>query len=71
VRGDTIRSGYDAAAAGMATLVDVGIDYDDVAKKLAHEGLATLRASRAALAETSEQMLAAAKRSGGDEDDPT
>jgi transaldolase len=71
VRGDTIRSGYDDAAAVMATLVDVGIDYDDVVEKLAHDGLATFQASWAALTETLEQMLAAVKRSGGDEDDPT
>jgi hypothetical protein len=67
VRGDTIRSGYAAAAGVMATLVDVGIDYDDVVEKLAH----AVQASWAVLAETLEQMLAAAKRSGGDEDDPT
>ena len=71
MRGDTIRSGYDAAAAVMATLVDVGIDYDDVVEKRAHEGLATFQASWAVLAETLEQTLAAARGSGGDEDDPT
>ena len=71
VRGDTIRSGYDDAAAVMATLADVGIDYDDVVEKLAHDGLATFQASWAALTETLDQKLAAAKHSGGDEDDPT
>jgi transaldolase len=70
VRGDTIRSGYEAATV-MATLVDVDIDHDDVVEKLAHDGLATFQASWAALTETLEQMLAAAKCSAGDEDDPT
>jgi transaldolase len=55
----------------MATLVDVGIDYNDVVEKLEHEGLTTFQASWAALAETLEQRLAAARRGGGDEDDPT
>jgi transaldolase len=71
VRGDTIRGSYDDAAAVMATLEDVGIDYDDVVEKLARDGLTTFQASWAALTETLEQMLAAAKSSGGDEDDPT
>lgn len=71
MRGDTIRSSYDDAAAVMATLVDVGIDYDDVVEKLAHDGAATFQASWAALTETLEPMLAAATYSGGDEDDPT
>ncbi|WP_433297270.1 hypothetical protein ACQPZQ_18195 [Pseudonocardia sp. CA-142604] len=48
-RGDTTRCGSGAAAAVMVTLVDVGIDHDDVAEK---------------------PMLAAARCSGGDEDDP-
>ena len=55
----------------MATLVDVDIDHDDVVEKLAHDGLATFQASWAALTETLEQMLAAAKCSAGDEDAPT
>ncbi|MFD1519843.1 FAD-dependent oxidoreductase [Pseudonocardia yunnanensis] len=54
----------------MATLVDVGIDHDDVVEKLAHDGLATLQTSWAALTETLEPTVAAAKCSGGDEDDP-
>jgi transaldolase len=71
VRSDTIRSGYDDAAAVMATLVDVGIDYDDVVEKLASDGLITFQASWVALTETLERKLAAAERGGGDEDDPT
>jgi transaldolase len=71
VRGDTIRGGYDDAAAVMAALVKVGIDVDDVVEKLEHDGLTTFQASWAALAETLEQKLAAAKRGGGEEDDLT
>jgi transaldolase len=67
VRGDTIRGGYDDAAAVMAALADVGIDYDDVVDKLEHDGLATFKASWAALAETLQQKLAAATRGGGEE----
>jgi transaldolase len=67
VRGDTIRGGYDDAAAVMAALADVGIDYDDVVDKLEHDGLATFQASWAALAETLQQKLAAATRGGGEE----
>jgi hypothetical protein len=70
VCGDTTRSGYAAAAAVMATLVDVGIDYNDVVEKLAYDGPATFQASRAALTETLAPMLTAARCSGGDEDDP-
>lgn len=71
VRGDTTRSGYDDAAAVMATLADVGIDNEDGVEKLAHDGLATFQANWAALPETLGRMLTATKRSGGDEDDPT
>jgi transaldolase len=49
-----------AAAAVMAALVDVGIDYDDVVDKLEHDGLTTFQASWAALTENLEQKLAAA-----------
>jgi transaldolase len=71
VRGDTIRRGYDDAAAVMAALADVGIDYDDVVDKLEHDGLTTFQASWAALAETLEHKLAAAARGGREEVDPT
>jgi len=71
VRGDTIRRSYDEAAAVMAALADVGIDYDDVVVKLEHDGLTTFQASWAALAETLQHKLAAAKRGDGEEEDPT
>ncbi len=56
VRGDTIRRGYDDAAAVMAALADVGIDYDDVVDKLERDGLTKFQASWAALAETLQQQ---------------
>jgi transaldolase len=71
VRGDTIRRGYDDAAAVMAALAEVGIDYDDVVDKLEHDGLTTFKASWAALAETLQHKLAAATRGGGEKADPT
>jgi transaldolase len=71
VRGDTIRRGYDDAAAVMAALADVGIDYDDVVDKLEHDGLTTFQASWAALAQTLQQKLAAATRGSEGEEDPT
>jgi transaldolase len=70
VLGDTIR-GYDDAAAVMAALADVGIDYDDVVDKLERDGLTTFQASWAALAETLQHKLAAATRGSGEEEDPT
>jgi transaldolase len=70
VRGDTIRRGYDDAAAVMAALADVGIDYDDVVDKLERDGLTTFQASWAALAETLQQKLAAATRDREEEEDP-
>jgi transaldolase len=70
VRGDTIRRGYDDAAAVMAALADVGIDYDDVVDKLERDGLTTFQASWAALAETLQQKLAAATRDCEEEEDP-
>ena len=71
VRGDTIRRGYGDAAAVMAALVEAGIDYDDVVDELERDGLATFRASWAALAETLHQKLAAATHGGGEEADPS
>ena len=71
VRGDTIRRGYDDAAAVMAALADVGVDYDDVVDQLEHDGLTTFQASWTALAETLEHELAAAERGGGKEEEPT
>jgi transaldolase len=70
LRGDTVRPGYEDAAAVMTALADLGIDYDDAMGKLEHEGPTTLQASWAALAETLKHKLAGAKRDGG-EDDPT
>ena len=70
VRDDTIRGGYDDAAAVMAPLADVGVDYDDVVEKLGHDGLATFQTSWAALAKTMEQNLAAATRGSEGEEDP-
>ena len=58
--GDTIRSGYDAAAEVMDTLADLGIDYDDVMRTLEHDGLSTFQASWAELTETLGHKLAAA-----------
>jgi transaldolase len=71
VRGDTIRRGYDDAAAVMAALADAGIDYDDVVDKLERDGLTTFQASWAALAETLQHKLAAATRGSEGEEDPT
>jgi transaldolase len=71
VRVDTIRRGYEDAAAVMAALADVGVDYDDVVDTLERDGLTTFQASWAALAETLQQKLAAATRSGGEGEDPT
>jgi transaldolase len=68
--GDTIRRGYDDAAAVMAALADVGIDYDDVVDKLERDGLTTFQASWAALAQTLQQKLAAATRGSEGEEDP-
>jgi transaldolase len=70
VRGDTIRRGYDDAAAVMAALADVGIDYDDVVDKLERDGLTTFQASWAALAQTLQHKLAAATRGSGEKSDP-
>jgi transaldolase len=56
VRDDTIRGGYDDAAAVMAPLE--------------HDGLATFQTSWAALAKTMEQNLAAATRGSEGEEDP-
>jgi transaldolase len=70
LHGDTVRPGYDDAAAVMTSLADLGIDYDDAMRKLEHDGLTTFQASWAALAETLGHKLAAAKRGGG-EDGPT
>jgi transaldolase len=68
-RGDTVRAGLDDAAAVMTALTDLGIDYADVMHTLEHDGLATLQASRAALTETLDQTLAAARRGGAEGDD--
>lgn len=46
-------------------------DYDDVVHQLEHDGLVTFRATWAALPETLQRKLAATRRGGGNEDDPT
>ena len=71
VRGDTIRRGYHDAAAVMAALVEVGIDYDDVVDELERDGLVTFQASWASLAETLQQKLASATRGSGEGEEPT
>lgn len=62
VRGDTIRDGYDDAAEVLAELAAAGVDYDDVVDKLERDGISTFQASWAALTQTVDQKLAAAKR---------
>jgi transaldolase len=69
LRGDTVRPGYDDAAAVMTALADLGIDYDDAMHKLEHDGLTTFEEAWATLVDTLEHKLAAAKRDGG-EDEP-
>jgi transaldolase len=69
LRGDTVRAGYDDAAAVMTALTDLGIDYADVMHSLEHDGLMTFQASWAGLTETLDQKLAAARRGGGGGDD--
>ena len=71
VRGDTVRPGYHDAAAVMAALAEIGVDYDDVVDKLERDGLTTFQASWAALAETVEHQLAAAGRSNNGDDKET
>ena len=71
VRGDTVRPGYHDAAEVMAALAEIGVDYDDVVDKLERDGLTTFQASWAALAETVEHKLAAARRSDNGDDKET
>lgn len=66
LRGDTVHPGYDEAAEVMTALVNLGIDYDAVMRKLEHDGLTTFQASWSALADTLERRLAAASRGGLD-----
>jgi transaldolase len=68
LHGDTVRAGYADAAAVMTALTDVGIDDADVMRTLEHDGLTTFQASWAALTETLDQTLVAA-RCGGEGDD--
>ncbi len=68
LRGDTVRAGYADAAAVMTALTDLGIDYADVMHTLEQDGLTTFQASWAALTETLDQTLVAA-RCGGEGDD--
>ncbi|WP_445189187.1 transaldolase [Pseudonocardia sp. Cha107L01] len=62
VLGDTIRRSYRDAAEVMAKLADIGIDYDDVVDKLERDGLTTFQASWAALTQTLDRKLAAARK---------
>jgi transaldolase len=71
VRGDTVRPGYHDAAEVMAVLPEIGVDYDDVVDKLERDGLTTFQASWAALAETVEHKLAAARRGDNGDDKET
>ena len=70
IRGDTVRGEYDNAAEVMVALANLGIDCDDVMRKLERDGLTTFQASWAALTDTLDGKLAAAKR-GGNGDDRT
>lgn len=65
VRGDTISGHYADAAAVLAELAAVGVDYDDVVEKLERDGLTTFQASWAALTDTLDHELAAARRPAG------
>lgn len=65
--GDTVRSGYAAAAETMTGLADLGIDVDDVMRTLEHAGLSTFRTSWAALTDALEHKLAYARRAGGED----
>jgi len=71
VRGDTVRPGHHDAAEVMTALAEIGVDYDDVVDKLERDGLTTFQASWAALAETVEHKLAAARRADGDDKETT
>ena len=46
----------------MTALAEIGVDYDDVVDTLERDGLTTFQASWAALTETVEHQLAAARR---------
>ena len=70
IRGDTVRGDYDNAAEVMAALTNLGIDCDDVMRKLERDGLTTFQASWAGLTDTLEGKLAAAKRGGNGDDHP-
>jgi transaldolase len=70
LHGDTGRAGYADAAAVLTALTDVGIDDADVMHTLEHDGLTTFQASWAALTETLDQTLAAARRGGEGDDHP-
>ena len=71
VRGDTVRPGYHDAAVVMAALAEIGVDYDDVVDKLERDGLTTFQASWAALTDTLEHKLAAARRGDNGDDRQT
>ncbi|MGC5022769.1 transaldolase [Micromonospora sp. DT47] len=43
--GDTVRAGYPAAQADLASLADLGISYDDVVRTLEEEGIRKFEAS--------------------------
>ena len=58
LRGDTVRSHYDAARQALGALAAVGVDYDDVVKVLEDQGVAKFEASWAQLARLLEHHLA-------------
>jgi transaldolase len=57
IRGDTIRGAYDEARALMASLKEVGVDYDDVVRVLEEEGVEKFEASWTELLETVKREL--------------
>jgi transaldolase len=58
LRGDTVRSHYDAARQALGALAAVGVDYDDVVKVLEDQGVAKFEASWGQLAGLLEHRLA-------------
>ncbi|EYR64016.1 hypothetical protein N866_16365, partial [Actinotalea ferrariae CF5-4] len=65
VRGDTVRSAYDDAAARLERLGALGIDLDEVTERLETEGVAKFEASWAELLETVTTGLRGASGSEG------
>jgi transaldolase len=65
LRGDTIRPNYAEATTVMTAVADLGIDQDDVMNTLERAGLTTFQTSWAALTDTLNRRLAAARRGAG------